>query len=48
MREFDLLVAVDLRTVQLLLRQDLIEEQARPGIRIAVDEAGVAIDGIRQ
>src|ERR1700746_3087269 len=42
--ELETLVAVDARLIQLPLLDELIEQQARPGIRVAVDKAHRGIE----
>src|SRR6185437_10559120 len=38
MRELRMLIAIDRRAIDMMLRQQLLEKKTRPGIGIAVDE----------
>ena len=46
--ELDLLRAVDLALVDRVRGKQLVEQQPRAGIMVAVDEAGFAVDEILQ
>ena len=47
-REFDLLVALDARTLEPLLRQQLVKQHARARFRVAVDQADTRLEQLAQ